>query len=280
MDKVFFGVVSYGPQTRAFWLGYSNMLALAGKYDIEYTGQASGVSMRTDGNRNQVVQSFLKSKADWLMWIDSDNIIPLGGVRRLLDTQKTLVTGLYYIKIEPYTPVAYWRTKQGTYKPINEWRRGEIVPVDVAGMGACLCHRSVFEDIKNQCILVQRYDGGITPVHKSRIYGEIPVKLKLKQPSITDGVMKIGVCKPNFQYGPYPFFDFGYGRTEDLIFYELASQCGHNAWCDTSVECDHISNEWIINGEAFRDNRKKNMEVIPLVKEYVNIEMEEYSKEE
>ena len=77
MDKVFFGVVSYGPQTRAFWLGYANMLALAGKYNIEYSGQASGLSMRTDGNRNQVVQSFLKSKADWLMWVDSDNVIPL-----------------------------------------------------------------------------------------------------------------------------------------------------------------------------------------------------------
>lgn len=273
---MFFGVVSYGPQTRAFWLGYSNMMALLDKYNIAYMGQTCGSSMRADGNRNQVVQSFLRSKADWLMWIDCDNVIPLGGIRRLLDSQKTLVSGLYYLKKKPFSAVAFWRTKIGTYKPIKDWRRGEIVPVDAAGMGACLCHRSVFEDTQKKCLVVQRFDGGIVAIPKSRVYGEIPKELKLNQPSITKGIMKAGVMQPNFDYGPFPYFEFGYGRSEDMIFYELAAQCGHKAWCDTSVECDHVSDEWVINGETYRDDRKKTLEVVPMFRDVVSIEMEEY----
>ncbi len=257
MDKVFFGIISYGPQPGSFWLSYSNMLALLDKYNIAYYGQSNGKSMRADGNRNQVVQSFLKSKADWLMWIDSDNVVPLGGIRRLLDTQKTLITGLYYNKFEPFRPVAYWRTESGTYKPIIDWTRGEIVPVDMAGMGACLSHRSVFVDIEKQCTVVQKATGGVLAVHNNRIYGKpLPKKIKMQIPAVTDGILKEAVCIPNHEYGPFPYFDFGFSRSEDVLFYELASQCGHKAWCDTSVECDHINTEWTINGEKYRDQVK------------------------
>lgn len=273
---MFFGVVSYGPQTRAFWLGYANMLALLDKYGISYYGQSNGMSMRADGNRNQVVQSFLNSKADWLMWVDSDNVVPLGGIRRLLDTQKSFVTGLYYIKMEPHSPVAYWKTDTGTYKPIIDWRVGEIVPVDMAGMGACLTHRSVFEDIQKNYTVVQRYDAGLATVKNSRIYGKIPDKLKLSEPSITDGVLKVGVRQPTFDYGPFPFFSFGFGRTEDVIFYEMAAESGHKAWCDTGVECDHISNEWVISGEKARRAIKEYRTPVSLVKDYVSIEMVDY----
>ena len=178
MDKVFFGVISYGPQPGSFWLKYSNMLALLSQYKIAYQGQSNGKSMRADGNRNLVVQSFLKSKADWLMWIDSDNVIPLGGIRRLIDNQKTLVTGLYYTKALPIYPVAFERMPSGMYRSIENWTRGEIVPVDMAGMGACLCHRSVFTDIASQCQVLQKSNGGIFAMHKSRIYGKpIPEKI-------------------------------------------------------------------------------------------------------
>lgn len=277
MDKVFFGVVSYGPQPGSFWLNYANMLALLDKYDIAYYGQSNGKSMRADGNRNQVVQSFLKSQADWLMWVDSDNIIPLGGIRRLLDTQKTLVTGLYYIKVEPFYPVAFWRTAAGTYKSINDWERGEIIPIDMAGMGACLCHRSVFVDIQKQTTVVQKATGGVMTVHNSRIYGKpIPKKPKMALPSITDGIFKEAVYLPDHEYGPFPYFDFGFGRSEDVLFYELAAQCGHKAWCDTSVECEHINTEWVIGGKNHREQVNKTNVKIPLVKDIVSIEMEDY----
>jgi hypothetical protein len=281
MDKVFFGVISYGPQPGSFWLPYSNMLALLGSYDIAYMGQSNGKSMRADGNRNQVVQSFLKTKADWLMWIDADNVIPLGGIRRLLDTQKTLVTGLYYIKVPPHDPVAFERTSAGTFKTIKGWSRGEIVPVDMAGMGACLSHRSVFEDIKKQCVVVQKSNGGIFAFHKDRIYGKpILEKPKYMLPSIVDGTYKENVFIPNHDYGPFPYFDFGFGRSEDVLFYELASQCGHKAWCDTSVECNHINTEWTIGGEQYRDEVKRSKIIIPLVKDFVSIEMDEVDVEE
>ena len=276
MDKVFFGVISYGPQPSAFWLQYSTMLALLEKYDIAFVGQSNGKSMRADGNRNQVVQSFLKSKADWLMWVDTDNLIPLGGIRRLLDNQKTFVTGLYYLKHEPYHPVAFWRLPSGAYHTIKDWTRGEIIPVDMAGMGASLTHRSVFEDIQKQCVVLQKGNGGTFAMHKDRIYGKIPEKPKLSLPSVTNGVYKESVFVPDMEYGPFPFFDFGFGRSEDVLFYELAAQCGHKAWCDTSVECDHINQEWAVNGETRRNLIRSHKEYIPLVKDVIEVEMEEY----
>ncbi|NMC34399.1 MAG: hypothetical protein GYA36_18395 [Veillonellaceae bacterium] len=280
MDKVFFGIASYGTQPSSFWVKYSTMLALLNKYDIDFIGQSNGKSMRGDGNRNLTVNSFLKTKADWLMWVDTDNTIPLGGIRRLLDTQKTLVTGLYYQKFEPFPPVAFLRKKDGTYDHIKDWTRGEIVPIDMAGMGACLCHRSVFEDIQKQCTVLQRASGGIFAIHKSRIYGKLKEDPKFKHPAVTDGVYKEPVYIPNHDRESFPFFVFEYGRSEDISFYELAAQCGHEAWCDTSVECDHINQEWIINGESYRKQVKANKVIIPLVKDYVDVEMEEFSNSE
>lgn len=234
--------------------------------------------MRADGNRNAVVQAFLESKADWLMWIDTDNTLPLGGIRRLLNTDKQLVTALYYSKVPPFNPIAYTRNETGTYNPIKGWRRGEIIPVDAAGMGACLSHRSVYEDIQEQCTVVQKTDGGLMTIPKNRIDKKgIPDKQKMRQPFIADGILKESVCKPTFDFGPFPYFCFGYGRSEDLQFYELAKQCGHEAWCDTSVECDHINNEWIINGKTYREYVKKISTPVPIVKEYVNIDTEGYA---
>jgi len=275
MDKVFFGIVSYGTQSSSFWVPLTITAALLHKYDIAFTGISNGKSMRADCSRNSVVQSFLKSKADWLMWIDSDNTIPLGGIRRLLDNQKEFITALYFLKQEPHTPIAYWKNKRGSYNPISGWTRGEIIPVDAAGMGACLTHRSVYEDIQKQCEVVQKQNGRIMILHKSVISGKIPEMPLHKTPSLKNGIYKEYVCKPNFDYGLFPYFQFEYNRSEDMLFYDIAAECGHKAWADTSVECDHLS-EWSIDGEVFRKHVKKTLAKTPLFREYVNVEMEEY----
>lgn len=279
MDKVFFGVISYGPQLSEFWTKYADMLALLSKYDISYMGQSNGKSMRADGNRNIVVNTFLRSNADWLMWVDTDNTIPLGGIRRLLDNQKEFITALYYLKQEPHYPIAFIKNKKnGRYNEITNWRRGEIIPVDMAGMGACLTHRSVFEKIQEQCVVVQRYRSGVIPMLKSRVRGKLPEKASPIQPIVTNGLFKESVCAPDYDYGPFPYFSFEYGKSEDVNFYALAADCGIEAWCDTSVECDHVGT-WKINGEQYRETVKKNKNIIPLVKEYILVEEDEYKPE-
>lgn len=279
MDKVFFGVISYGPQIPEFWTKYSDMLALLPKYDISYLGQSNGRSMRADGNRNIVVNSFLKSNADWLMWVDTDNVIPLGGIRRLLDNHKEFVTALYYLKSDPHYPIAFIKNKKNNrYNEITGWRRGEIIPVDMAGMGACLTHRSVYEKIAEQCVVVQRYRHGVFPMLKSRVKGKLPDKANPVQPIVTNGLFKESVCIPDYDYGPFPYFSFEYGKSEDVNFYALAEDCKIEMWCDTSVECDHVGT-WVVNGKQYRDTVKKNKTVIPLVKEYVVVEEDEYKTE-
>src|SRR5688500_3597922 len=79
---------------------------------------ASGV-MTADHNRNLIVQEFLKSDAEWLFWIDSDTMVPMGAVNRMLAHGRTLVSGLYYGKNEPHPPIAY-HVYNGAFAPLDQ----------------------------------------------------------------------------------------------------------------------------------------------------------------
>ena len=239
-ETLMIGVAAYGPQPAHFWKSLAMTTGSLHQYDIELRGMIVAGSMATDQNRNAVVTNFLKGSAEWLLWIDCDNVIPLGGVRRLLDTGKTFVTGLYYLKQQGSKPVAYRSIGNGYYKPIENWTRGEIVPIDMAGMGATLTHRSVFEDIQKQCEVVKRKDGSLFVLHKSEIKGELPLEFSPREARAVNGMYQVPVKKAQpDDIRDWPFFRLEYGRTEDLAFYELAAKSGHPAFVDTSVECEH-----------------------------------------
>lgn len=252
MEKVIFGIAAYGTQPAGWWSKLLTTATTLEKYDIQYLGTLIGASMSADNNRNQIVQSFLKTDAEWLYWIDTDNPPPLGAIRRLLDTGKKLVTGLYFLKDAPYTPVMYLKNDQNLYNPCMNWNRGEILPIDSAGMGALLSHRSVFEDIQAQCTVVQRWDGGQFAIHKNDIVGSLPERVNAgKRPKIINGRYSETVCKPQLTVKPFPWFALEYGRTEDHYFFELAARCGHELWVDTSIEVPHMGGREV-TGEHYR----------------------------
>lgn len=240
MDKICLGLPAYGAQTPNWWKPLLIQVSELYKQNIELVDILDATVMATDYARNSISYRFLDTDAEWLMWIDADNTLPLGTIRRLLDTGKSLVTGVYVSRVGEVKPIAYHRYSDGTYENIPEWRRGEIIPVDAAGMGATLTHRSVFEDILKDYRVLSRSSGGLLTVRKDGIIGDIfDDAAEPNDGKVVNGVLQERVYQTRKKLR-VPFFYLEMGRTEDFPFYEMAKSVGHQLWLDTSVEVGHL----------------------------------------
>lgn len=269
MVKINIGIASYGSQPPEWWQQMAFMLSGLHQYGISIGSLHVANSMHTAGNRNIVVKAFLQTISEWLLWIDTDNIIPIGGIKRLLDTQKVLVCGLYYQKSDGYKPVAYKRLPNNRYRPIEKWNRGELLPIDMAGMGATLVHRSVYEEIEKQFMIVQRWSGGISLIHKDDIEGELPEDFGKVSPRMVGGTYQESMVKPDHKQDYFPHYIMEYGRTEDVVFFENAKRVGVQPFVDTSVEVTHITVRQI-TGVDYRKELRVSKQTIPAITEYVD----------
>lgn len=250
MDKICIGIPAYGSQFPNWWTTVMASVLALPQQNVEVYRILSATSMATDTNRNYIVKNFLETKADWLMWIDADNHLPIRGIRRLLDCQRTLVSGIYYKKDEEKpTPVAYYKSETGGYRDIVDFVSGEIISIDCAGMGMCLTHRSVYTDIADNCEVIGMVNGGIRPFLRKDIKGVLPAKFGARY-MIKNGEMITAIRKENPEQ--FPYFVQEHTRTEDMIFYELAKAVGHQAWLDTSVISNHLG------VKAFNDRDYRN----------------------
>jgi hypothetical protein len=202
--------------------------------------------MTADHSRNLIAGEFLKSKSEWLFWIDSDTQVPVGAVERLLAHGRPMVSGLYYGKNPPNPPIAYF-VHNSAFTPIDhemKWEKGAIIKVDAAGMGCCLIHRSVFEDIQSNYEVFQIPGGGIVPVHKNDILGDVETtdgpQSHEHDGKVYKGQLRTRLIKPTLANMRFPFFMIDHLRTEDMHFFELANRVGHSLYLDTSVECGHL----------------------------------------
>jgi hypothetical protein len=234
--KISVGIASYGLQSPTWWMSLAILLVRMQKSGIQ-VALVNASSMATDYNRNEIVRLFLESDADYLFWLDTDNIITYDGLCRLIENRKPLVTGLYHLKKPPYTPVAYIRNEDGYgYVPIRNYRLGEIIPIDMAGMGACLTHRSVYERIAETHLVLERTNGALFTVPKASVRGTFEAK---GTPWVENGIYHEPV-RPYTGNRPFPFFYLEYGRTEDVIFYEMAKAAGIQPYVDTGVQVTHL----------------------------------------
>lgn len=201
----------------------------------------------TDSNRNEITnKGFLNGNADWIFWIDDDTVPPQNAILSLTKLGLSFVAGLYFLPREPYNPIAYKRHESsGLYAPVYKYPRGGLFEVDSVGMGCTLIHRSVYEKIKEEHMVFERYNGAIFPVHKSQVKKPIIFEQKERR-------------KPFVKYGQYredvipmreeddrnfPFYLLEHGRTEDHHFCELAESVGIKPHIDTTVTCEHYKHK-------------------------------------
>lgn len=251
MDRVSLGIPAYGSQSKDWWGPLVKQVAEFHAQNIQLTDLHIVSSMMTDVARNHIVEEFLKSNAEWLRWLDADNVDKLGSIRRLLDTHKSLVTGIYTKRNDSGDLVAYFSIGEGEYTPVTHgYTPGEIFPIDSAGMGGCLVHRRVFEDIQRNYFLFDMSIGGIIAIHKDDIQGDVfDDALTNYDNKVIEGLYHLRLRQPH-KKKPFPFFMLGFGRTEDYGFFEMAARCGHKLWLDTGVEIGHIGEKVYVPAEA------------------------------
>lgn len=239
MDKVALGIPAYGRQGKDWWGPLVRQAAELYKQNIELVDLHLTASMMTDVARNHIVGDFLKSNAEWLQWLDADNVLKNGAIRRLLDTRKTLVTGIYTKRDERGEPVAYYATEEG-YQTVGRYTPGEILPIEAAGLGGLLVHRSVFEDIQANYRMFNLIGGGVVTLHREDIQGDVfDTDEAGSDGKAIDGVLHLRLRQMKV-HRPFAFFMLQFGRTEDYGFFEMAKRCGHQLWLDTGVEVGHL----------------------------------------
>jgi len=171
--------------------------------------------------RNRLVERFLKTDADWLLWLDDDMAPPIGypsesakwgakfdpswnGVdvlERLMSHEKTFVSALCFDRGGAGVPMfAEGRNDPTIAENIRSTTpRDELRATDWVGSGCALVHRKVFEDIHQKIPDIR------TPDH------------------IPDGY--------------YTALGHGYG--EDTSFAIRAKESGHQPYVDLGCVCGH-----------------------------------------
>jgi hypothetical protein len=99
------------------------------------------------------------SKADWLLWIDSDVVVTPQALKMIWDAAdkkaRPVVSGLYFVSsqneqtlMQP-VPAMYMETGD-IYKTqvIMPFQENSVIPVDITGFGFILMHRSIIEPVK------------------------------------------------------------------------------------------------------------------------------------
>lgn len=261
MDRVAIGIPAFGRQDPLWWGPLVSKVAQLPKQGIQFDGLILSTSMNTDHNRNSITRKFLNEYEDteWLFWIDADTIVPDGAIRRMIDTGHKLVSGVYYGKGEKdgikFPPIAYFKNPDSgghndIYRSMH-WERGEIIPVDSAGAGCLLVHRTVFQDIRKEYTVLQRKrTGSLIPIKKDKMTGDLRNSHHFDGLTI-DGVLHERLIEPTLNDWKFPYFALEFGTTEDFWFFNMAREVGHKLWLDTSVECGHLRAA-TVTGEDFR----------------------------
>lgn len=115
-------------------------------------------SYSIDASRNLIVEHALEIGYDYILWIDSDMIIPKNTLIQLLSHDKDIVSGVYAYKLLPTAgqgrnAVAkrFKKDAKDTYEDISlsEIRESErLMEIDGVGFGCVLTKVDVFKNIK------------------------------------------------------------------------------------------------------------------------------------
>lgn len=99
--------------------------------------------------RNQLLEAAKQNSVDRLLWLDSDMALPMLAMRDLsrdLDEGCGIVTGLYFKRKSPYSPVIYKECRldreDGKLLPVAEtytdYPKNQIFEVAAFGFGCCM----------------------------------------------------------------------------------------------------------------------------------------------
>ena len=105
--------------------------------------------------RNDLATKAIQMEADYVFWLDSDMVFKPDTLVRMMNTLKEnkldILTGLYFRRVPPYTPVLFDRLDMDG--PICNWSEFHKIPdglfeVGGCGFGCVLMDAGVFLDVQ------------------------------------------------------------------------------------------------------------------------------------
>lgn len=108
-------------------------------------------------SRNSLATAAFKMDADYVLWLDSDMVFPQDYLLRMMQTLKDndldFLTGLYFRRTIPYSPVLF--EKLETFEDLSgcNWKEFEDIPKELfevagCGFGAVLIKTDVLFDVQ------------------------------------------------------------------------------------------------------------------------------------
>lgn len=120
---------------------------------MEKTGEcviSMNISSLIYDARNQLAAQALKAEADYILWLDSDMIVPPDVIPRMLkhmEGGKDFVSGIYFRRRAPFAPVLYSRIDREGHADFNDYPEDTVFEIAGAGFGCCMTRVSMLEDI-------------------------------------------------------------------------------------------------------------------------------------
>ena len=106
-------------------------------------------------SRNSLAQRAIQMDADYVFWLDSDMVFEPDTLVRMLKTLRDnnldILTGLYFRRVRPYTPVLF--DKLDIRRNICSWSEFHEIPTGLFEVGGCgfgcvLMNAGVFLDVQ------------------------------------------------------------------------------------------------------------------------------------
>jgi len=138
----------YGALAPNFFINFLNRL-----HEIYTNGRNYSVkiymkiSTVIDRARNELVRDALKDGCDYILFLDSDIIMPKRAIDDLIDMNVDIASGLYFAKGKPYLPVARV-LKDDMHFYLEDFEYNQIMDVAGVGMGMCLIKADVFKKLE------------------------------------------------------------------------------------------------------------------------------------
>lgn len=209
--KLYVAIPAKGLVDMTWSLGFGQILRQS---PVGYITESNSVPA-VDYARNELVEKFLQSPCEWMLWLDTDVLPPPDCIARLLDKRQYIVSGLYRSRNLAFATsqggwpiVAGYFDKNGNVQELVAWNPGEVVQVDAVGMGCVLMHRKVLE--------------AIAPP-----WFEFSIKYKWRP----------DVGKDAYEREPKV--------SEDWYFFHKVKKAGFKVWLDTTVVCSHQTTAFI-----------------------------------
>lgn len=99
-----------------------------------------------DLSRNNIVQKAIKIGCEKIIFIDTDILVSVETLTKLLSYDYDIIGGVYNLKVKPYNPLIYEQVTENTYIEKLLYNM-DVTEVDGIGIGLCVIKMSVFETL-------------------------------------------------------------------------------------------------------------------------------------